>query len=229
MSSGTPFVSVILAVKNGERYLAEAIESVLGSDHKNFELLIVDGHSTDETREIAGRYKQARLVLQEGSGIASAWNQGINLSSGDLIAFMSADDIWAPTKLTAQVSVLARDQSVQFVVGLAKFFLQEGCSIPKGFKPDLLGDARPAFIMETLLARKSVFREVGMFDPALKISEDVDWFARARDMRIKDAVLPEVVVRKRVHDHNISLTPDPSYLLQALHRSAARKRGLQKI
>jgi hypothetical protein len=79
------------------------------------------------------------------------------------------------------------------------------------------------------VAKKNLFEKMGYFDPKLKISEDVDWFARANDMKIPTAVIPEVLLLKRVHDSNVSISvnKDNTYLLRAVRRSIQRKKIME--
>ena len=219
-------VSVILVVRNGERFLGEALDSVFLSETKPVEVLVIDGGSTDRTVEIARDYPLTRVVAQEGTGIASAYNQGIAAAGGELIAFISHDDIWEPGKLDRQVAFMREHPDLGYSVSMVRHFLDAGAQIPVGFRVELLDRPVPGLIMEALVARKSVFRQVGPFDPRFTVSEDTDWFARARDAGVPMAILPEVLVRKRVHGANSSLTTPTinALLLRAMRGSIDRKR-----
>jgi GT2 family glycosyltransferase len=105
--------------------------------------------------------------------------------------------------------------------------LDEGASPPPGFRMMLLERPVPGFIMETLVARRTAFDKVGLFDPSFAVGEDTDWFARARDALVPTIMTPETLVVKRVHDANASLTHAGinSLLLKALRQSIARKRN----
>jgi hypothetical protein len=94
-----PMVSVIIAVRNGERFLRLAIESVLAQTYRPFEIVVIDGHSDDQTAAIAGSFPEARVVPQAGRGVADAYNLGIESAKADFIAFLSHDDLWTPDKL----------------------------------------------------------------------------------------------------------------------------------
>lgn len=218
--------SVIMPVRNGERFLSQAIESVLGQSYRPIEIILVDGQSTDRTAAIARSYAEVRYLQQAGGGVGAAYNLGIEASSGDFLAFLSHDDLWLPDKLSIQIDYLVRHPETLYTVAYAEFFLEPGCVVPPGFRREILEHARPAHIMEALVARRVAFCRVGMFDARLSSAEDVDWFARARDLAVPMAVIDRVLLRKRVHDRNISLvagnTPN---LLVALRRSVARKRG----
>jgi glycosyltransferase involved in cell wall biosynthesis len=224
-----PLVSVIIAVKNGEQYLAQAVESVLAQDYRPWELVVIDGHSTDRTELIARSYPDVLFVEQEKDGIPDAWNQGIQQARGPLLAFLSADDYWAPGKLTQQVDHLQNHPEILYGVACFRYFVEPGFSLPPGFNPDLLGRDLVGFIMETLVARREVFQRVGVFNTAYRIAEDVDWFARAKDMQVPMAVLPAVLLHKRIHDRNASSaaavnTPNLLRILrQSIHRQAAHQ------
>src|SRR4051812_31179197 len=102
-----PSVSVIIAVKNGERFLRDCLESVLAQTFQPVEIIVIDGHSTDSTPAIARSFPQVRYLLQSAPGLSAAYNQGIQGASGELIAFISHDDLWTPDKLAIQVNWMA--------------------------------------------------------------------------------------------------------------------------
>jgi glycosyltransferase involved in cell wall biosynthesis len=220
-------VSVILVVRNGERFIAEALHSVLHSEVKPVEILVVDGGSTDSTVKIAERFPLTRVVAQQGTGIPRAYNQGIAMARGDLVAFISHDDIWEPGKLDRQRAFMCENPSLGYTVTMVRHFLDAGAHVPPGFRAELLDRPVPGLVMEALMARKRVFRQVGLFDPSFLVSEDTDWFARARDAEVPMAILPDVLVRKRVHDANSSLTAPAinALLLRAMRGSIQRKRA----
>jgi glycosyltransferase involved in cell wall biosynthesis len=222
-----PLVSVIIAVKDGERFLAEAINSVLEQDYRPLEIIVVDGQSVDRSREIASSFEQVRVILQIKRGVADAWNVGIDAANGDFVAFLSHDDLWAPDKLSIQVNHMVEHPEIQYTIARLKFFVQKGLRTPPGFRSSLLEGDHGGRVMETLVARRSVFDTVGTFDVSLSVSEDVDWFARAKDENVPMAMMPEVLLLKRVHDANLTLVAvDECHrnLLSALRRSVVRQR-----
>lgn len=224
-------VAVIMAVRNGAEFLKSSIESVLQSKKYIKEIIIVDGASTDNTIQIAQQFAEVTIRPQLDQGIAAAYNQGIAEATADLIAFNSYDDLWSDNKLEIQLRLLQEQPEVQFVVGRAEQFLDANTShaanaaaLP-GFRTELM---RPhvAFIMETLLARKTAFDIVGRFDTNLKTAEDVDWFARARDLNVPSAVAEQTIVRKRIHGLNSHYAQDNNhFLMMALQKSIVRKRA----
>ena len=118
-----PCVSAIIPVFNGERYLAHALESILAQTYRPLEILVVDDGSTDRSAEVAHRFGPAiRYIYQANAGAGAARNRGIALSTGDFVAFLDQDDLWAPDKLACQMDVLRADAPVGMVFGLVQQF-----------------------------------------------------------------------------------------------------------
>ena len=120
-----PLVSVITATLNASKYLREALNSILNQTYQNIEVLIIDGGSTDDTKEIANMFPKVSFVTQNGKGLFDAWNQGIKMCTGDFVAILDSDDIWNPTTLSDHVNALLSDSSKLGSVGQVKFFLQK--------------------------------------------------------------------------------------------------------
>lgn len=223
-----PTVSVIVAVRNGERYLRSAIESVLKQDYEPVEILLIDGHSTDGTAAIAQAVPGLRYIRQVNQGIADAYNLGIAAAKGTFIAFLSHDDLWTSDKLRSQVEYMTSFPYLQYTVARAKFFLEPGTTSPPGFRQSLYAGDHEAHIPETLVAKRSIFDAVGLFDTQLRTGEDVDWFARAKDKQVPHAVIAKVLLYKRIHNFNTSLNnlSNSQLLLRVMRRSIERKRAI---
>ena len=221
-----PRVSVLVAVRNGERFLEQALQSIEKQTLEPFETLVIDGHSTDRTADIARSFSQVSYHLQVGKGIGDAYNCGIQLARGELIAFLSHDDLWTPDKLETQATFMVDHPEVDFSLTHMKFFLEPGELPPPGFRESWLVGDQAGQIMETLMVRPKVFECTGLFDTALSTGEDLDWFARATDMGMSKAVIPQVLLHKRIHSTNLSLTTTENNqnVLAALRRSILRKR-----
>lgn len=219
-------LSVIVIVRNGSRFIAEALTSVFLSRLQPAEVVVVDGDSSDDTVAIAATFPRVRVWRQTTQGIANAYNEGIEQATGGYLAFISHDDQWLPGKLDRQIAYLESHPDTDAVLCQVEHFLEDGVECPPGFRPELLGVARPGWIMEALLTRREVFARVGGFDPAFAVSEDSDWFARAVDGGVKLVVLPEMLVRKRVYGGNATLSSARTnpLLLKALRSSIQRKR-----
>lgn len=219
--------SVVMIVRNGETYLAAALDSVLAQDYAPYEIIVVDGHSTDQTVAIAESYPDTRVVVQPAQGVSDAYNTGIAHARGEFIAFLSHDDLWTPDKLRVQIGYLKAHPEVEYCIGMTHFFLEPGSPLPAGFKPELIDTDYTVRIMEVLVARARVFERVGLFDPAYWTADDVDWYARAHDVGVPMAVIPQVTLHKRIHTTNTSLSDISAargLMFQALRASIHRKR-----
>jgi len=224
-----PLVSIIICVRNGERYLSEALQSVTKQTYDNRQIIIVDGQSTDNTANIAKSTAQVRYLWQHNSGIANAYNLGIEAAQGEYVAFLSHDDSWASNKLSTQIHHMLQHPDIQYCITKFKYFIEPGCTPPSGFKRELLYGEHVGRIMETLVAKRTLFSEIGLFDPTLSTGEDLDWYARANDHNVPMCIIPQVLLRKRVHADNLSLnnSTNNQNLLTALRRTITRKQQLE--
>lgn len=219
-------VSVIVIVKNGERFLAEALHSIQRQTLPPLETLVVDGGSTDRTAEIARSFADVRYLRQPDSGISNAYNFGIAQAQGEFVAFLSHDDLWTPDKLAVQVGYLLAHPECQYAVCRLKYFCEPGDTPPPGFRPEWLHQKPVAYIMETLVTRRSLFARVGLHRPELATAGDTDWFARVFDAGEIGQACDQVLVHKRIHRGNSSLKASDSnnQLLSIMRKSVQRKR-----
>jgi glycosyltransferase involved in cell wall biosynthesis len=224
-------ISAILAVMNGERYLAEAIESILEQSSPPEELIVIDGDSTDRSAEIAGTYEEATVIRQSGEGLAQAWNQAIEASSGNLIGFLDSDDLWLPRKQATQAQALEENLELAGVIGRARFELAPGMDPPPGFRPEVLDRDHMAPMPGTALVRRELFDQVGYFDEDYWLAMDVDWFARVKDAGHVVGTVDHTVLLKRYHPLNLSHTRPQIYeseIVRALRDSAKRQQSAER-
>jgi len=221
-----PFVSIILAVRNGERFIAEAIRSVLDQRYPAYELLVIDGHSTDRTAEIVKSFSGVQFLSQPGRGLPDAWNHGLARARGEWTALLEHDDVWLPEKLRTQIAFMQQRPELQYTFSHGEFFLEPGCEWPAGYRPDWLKTPQIGSMLSAFMARKSVFDLVGPFDDRLKCAADMDWLSRAKDLGLPMAYLDETLIRKRVHDSNVTMQTQTNNteLLEVIRRTLERKR-----
>ena len=155
--SSAPLVSVVMATRNAERFLSQALDSVAAQTYEPLELIVVDKSSADGSVEIAESYG-ARCVQQRGSGYAGAWNEGIELAQGALISLLDSDDFWVPEKTAAQVRLLTERPELDYVIGRARFFIEPGYPPPPGVRPELLEGLHVAPMPGVLMARRGCSR-----------------------------------------------------------------------
>jgi glycosyltransferase involved in cell wall biosynthesis len=200
----TPLVTVIMAARNAMPYLPEALDSIAAQSFRNYEVIVVDGGSVDDTVKVALSYPKTRCIPQVGTGFASAWNDGLEVARGEFIAFLDSDDIWLPTKLEQQVAYFESHPGTECVIGRVEFFRKPGQKRPSGFKDSLLKGNYVAYMPGTSMTRRSVFDRIGSFESRWKIAADIVWFAELRRSGLPIAVLQTKLLRKRVHDNNLS-------------------------
>ena len=223
-------VSVVMAVRNAMPYLRDALDSVVAQTHPPFEIIVVDGRSTDGSAAVAQTYPNVVLLPESGRGFASAWNDGIAAARGTSIAILDSDDRWAIDKLERQLAAMAADPALDGAIGRVRFSLEPGCPPPPSFNPNLLAGDHVAHMPGALLALRSVFDRIGVFGTDWTIASDIDWFARAKDAGLRFAPVPHVVLHKRVHDRNLSYGAAQTSvvndeILRLLHRSIQRQRS----
>lgn len=181
-----PKVSVIIPTYNRVNFLEEAIESVLSQEYKNFELIIVDDGSTDETRDIVRRYtKEVAYFYQDRRGVSCARNMGIKISSGEYIAFLDSDDKWLAKKLSCQMDFFTQNPYASICyteeiwfrkdirVNPLKKHRKHGGRIFEKVLP--LCIISPSSVM---IKRDLFFDRVGFFDESLPACEDYDMWLR---------------------------------------------------
>lgn len=221
-------VSVVMIVRNGDRFIGAAIESVLEQSRPPGEILVVDGSSSDDTVAIALGYGVG-VTQQPATGIADARNHGIASTSGRLIAFLDHDDRWLPTKLERQLDALEHDPAAGYCITmLRRAPAGAGITVHPVLAPQLAAGMVRGLTPSTLVLRRSVLTTVGLFDPAFGIGCDTDWFARAAALGPTVAVVADVLVEKLLHDRNASIDAAASRreLLRIARSAVQRKRQL---
>lgn len=213
-----PTVTVVIPSFNYGRYIAEAIESVLGQNHQALEVIVVDDGSTDDTAVVVRAFgDQVRYIRQENAGVCAARNRGVAESTGDLIAFLDADDTWEPTKLEKQVAKFMEDPEIGLVhCGMREFDSETGETIrlhlnggEEGVAENLLLWQEPVVVGPggTIMVSRKAFEEVGGFDTRMKCGEDWDFCYRVA-RKYKVGFVPEPLVNYRSHGAAAHLNVD---------------------
>jgi len=220
-------ISVVIPVFNGAPYLGEAVESVLAQTHPPFEVIVVDDGSTDETLAVAARYSApVRVLTQPHAGAAAARNLGVDAALGDLLAFLDADDRWAPLKLERQAEMLRRTPHLDGALGYVRQ-LRAGpeWSATVSAVHNGLEAATPGYVAGAMLVRRTAFLRVGLFRTHWRTGEFIDWFARADEAALQFGLVPEVVLWRRIHASNSGLrNPDAVVDYTRIVRESLRRR-----
>ncbi len=222
-----PIVSVIIPVYNGARYLRAALESVFAQTYRSFEVIVVDDGSADDSGIIAQSFPEVRYLHQTNQGVAAARNHGIEAARGEFFAFLDQDDLWTPDKLRLQIEYLRSHPDVGYTLTQQKFFLDPGATLPAWFRKELFDSVHTGWVLGTLVVRRTTFEQVGNFVTGYSAANDSDWFFRAKAAAIPMAVVPELLLLKRIHDANDSARAKEilSELLKVVKTSLDRQRS----
>ncbi len=201
----TPSVSCVIPVYNGERFLAQAVESVLAQAYSPMEIIVVDDGSTDGTKDIADRFgNELTYVRQSNAGPSSARNHGIRLSSGEFVAFLDSDDLWRPRKTAIQLQRFeARPELAICTAQMQNFWSEEVQHEVSTLMDGRLTEIQPN-LGSSFMARRSVFQTIGFLDTAFKHRDIQELILRAVDGGLPIEALPDVLVKRRIHEANIS-------------------------
>lgn len=228
-------ISVIIPVYNAERYLAEAIESVLMQAVKPLEIIVVNDGSTDESGRVAKIFKNdIRYLVQENKGAPAARNLGINMAKGSLLSFLDADDVWTAHKQELQLKALKKNPELDMVLGNVEQFVSPELDVESRNRLRSELKIMPGYVIGTVLIKRESFQQVGTFKENLQLAEFIDWFSRAKVMKLHYKMLQEVVLKRRIHTTNQGLykrqyMKDYTRVLKAaLDRRRAKKTNINK-
>ena len=208
-------ISVIIPTYNSDKYIGEAIHSVLRQTCTDYEIIVIDDGSTDNTRGIIEKYfPEVEYFYIPNQGVSIARNYGIRRARGEFIAFLDADDLWLPEKLAMQLKLFEADKELMMVFTETRVFDTNGIKKATFSKKEMLmkGDiVKNIFLyshvsLPTVMVRRQVFHEIGCFDENLKAAEDDNlWMRIALKCRIH--LLDEVLVHVRSTENSLSRSP----------------------
>jgi glycosyltransferase involved in cell wall biosynthesis len=206
-----PRVSVVMGVHNGERFLAEAIDSILHQTFADFEFIIIDDGSTDHTDDILARSSDRRLRIfrQSNVGLTRSLNRGLGLARGEYLARMDADDVAHPGRFEAQVGFLETHPNV---VAVGTGYRQ--ADLTRGHARDVVPPLDNASIRRAMIAgnplchpsvmmRKAALDAVGGYDESFRYSQDYELWSRLAQVG-QLANLPDILLTRRYHEHSVS-------------------------
>lgn len=224
-----PRLSVILVVKNGAPFFEPALASVRAQTLQPYEIIVVDGRSTDNSPDVARAYG-ARVIIQTDDGLPNARNLGIAHATGDYLAFLDGDDLWDPTKLELQREAMQADPTLAYTTTLVQFRVQDDAS-PEWRARATAEFTRSVPSTSALCARRELFQQLGLFDPTFALCCDPEWFTRARDAHIPTLVLPHILTYKRLHAKNLSNRTDLTrqYMFRVARESIARQQAANPL
>lgn len=198
-------ISVVIPLYNAEKYIGEALESVLQQTIKPAEIIVVDDGSTDGGANVVKNIgADITLIRQENMGISRARNTGIRKATGSIIAFLDSDDLWPENHLDILLSALKKDENLAIVCGHVKQFMSEDTDVNSNRIPEG-AEIMPGYVVGASLIRREVFDEVGLFNEDLTLADTVDFFARAKDAGQSFKLIDDIVLKRRIHSSNIGI------------------------
>lgn len=221
-------VSVVIPVFNGERFLAEAIESIRVGPETAVEILVVDDGSTDATAAVAAGFgDRIRLIQQPNRGAAAARNVGIQAARADVLAFLDADDRFSADKFDLQLERLRRNPEVGIVLGQIRYHSVSGPT--PDLRPSSSDPASEHLFLSfgCSLIRRTAFEAVGPLSESMRHCEDWDWFMRAREAQVRFLIHRHVVLHVRLHEGNATRQREAGsrFILEMFRRSLARRKA----
>ena len=194
-------ISVIIPVFNCERFVGEALESVLAQTLPPDQIIVVDDGSRDGTAGVVRSFgPRIEYVFKENGGISSAVNLGLSHARCDVFAFLDADDVWTTEKLHLQMNEMNRRPELDMVFGHVEQF-HEGIAV-KEMPEDISASSIAGYCRGAVAIKRTSFFRVGSFDSQWVVGEFIEWYARAIDIGLTGTLLPDVVLRRRIHGDN---------------------------
>jgi glycosyltransferase involved in cell wall biosynthesis len=221
-----PKVSIIMPVHNAGAFIAEAIESVFSQSWQDWELIIIDDASSDNTAQVIGTYTDPRLRYERRERIGSpsgVRNVGLGLAQGEFVGFLDADDAYLPDSLTCRLALFEQNPAINAVYGFASYMNAEGHPLDEGLKlrQDAAGNwllpqgyshqwpflaaGSLSCMLSGLLLRRSFQQTIGLFNEALYSAEDYEYYLRLFLANHDSIVaLPRYVYRYRVYPNSLT-------------------------
>nr|WP_249419931.1 glycosyltransferase family A protein [Rhabdothermincola salaria] len=194
-----------MAVRDGERYLDEALRSLLDQTSPPGEIVVVDDGSTDGTPAILASFGPSLSVhTRPPEGLAPALNLGVDRARRPLLTFLDADDVLTPTSIERRVAHLADRPDLDAVFGHVQQFVSPDLAPADAARYRFDAAPTPGRLLSTMLVHRPAFDRIGPFDLAHTRAPGPDWLARSITGGLRSADVDDVVIRRRLHTTNMS-------------------------
>lgn len=198
-------MSAVIPMLDCERFVGEAIESALAQTRPCLEVIVVDNGSCDGSLDLVrGFGPPVSVHLEPNRGIGFARNTGLRAAHGEFIAFLDCDDTWDPRKNELQLGAFEADETLDFVFGQMRQFLDPGLDPEVAARINIPAVPQPGLNLGCMMAPRSVFERVGPWERAWEVADGLAWLVRARALRLSERMLPDVVANRRIHGANQS-------------------------
>jgi glycosyltransferase involved in cell wall biosynthesis len=218
-------ISIVLPTYNRAHLISETIQSVLNQKYSNWELIIIDDGSTDNSRDTINKFNDQRIhyhAIDHCGILGKVRNTGLRYCKGDYIAFLDSDDIWLPNKLDFQLSLLEKYPQAAFAFGHGEQF-GNGAIPPPELEPQFVGnvfhpmllDERFVFYVPTIMFKKEILNETMAIDETLMSGGDIDFFLRmahSHDGIFSNAIVVKIRKHKQSHSQRLEHIAYEEYL-----------------
>ena len=194
----SPSVSVIIPLYNNERFIGEAVHSILNQTLPVKEIIVVDDGSTDGSISAVPSSPLVKVISRPHTGIGPSLNVGIKNATGSALAFLDSDDRWLPTKLERQIEALESDAPCDMIFCQAQIFYDN--SPYSGEQSILNGVSTSGFMI-----KRHTFDQVGLFSEGEDAHKFMTWYALALEKKLRSHIVPEVLFERRIHDSNTGI------------------------
>ena len=234
-----PLISVVMSVYNGQRYLDQAVRSILAQTLEDFEFLAVDDGSRDSSLRILKQWERkdsrVKALACPHRGIVPAVNEGLTAAQGEFIARMDSDDVAMPNRFQLQIDRMRHDEDVVLVGGAYELIDSAGRLLRRMYTPldnetiqkQMLAGT-PPINQPLVMIRRNAIDQVGMYKPEFEASEDVDLFLRLGEIG-RLVCLPQILQQYRIHSGSISEQKQMTQLegMRLACERAWNRRGIQ--
>jgi glycosyltransferase involved in cell wall biosynthesis len=203
-------VSVVVPVYDGERYLAQCLDSLVAQDHPAIEIVVVDDGSTDRSAAIADAYPEVRVLRRTHEGLGATRNAGVAAATGELIGFCDADDWWKPNKASTQVAHLAAHPDVDIALCRQDTHFEPGAPRPEWLIPDQRYGDLDGVSATSGLFRRAVFEQL-QYRTDMATGSDFNLLVQARAAGFGIEVLDESLRVRRIHGDSMSDREGPAF------------------
>lgn len=198
-------ISIVTPAYNSEDYIGETIHSIKNQSYKNFEHIIIDGASEDNTLSIIKDYNHITFISEKDRGQSDALNKGFKIAQGDILAWQNADDLYFPDTFEKVIHFFKSNPSVDIIYGNYQLIDGNGkwiCDVkPPAWNAWLFKHGRFVPVQPTVFWRRKVYEEIGCLDNKLHYCMDVDFFAKA-SKKFNFTLVPVFLGKFRVHDQS---------------------------
>ena len=224
-------VSIILPTYNAGDFIHEAITSALNQDYQPIEVIVVnDGSTIDISEKIQPYRNQIQFIETDNQGAASARNTAIKASNGHFLTFLDHDDILMPSAVRLRVEALNSNPDIQLAFGHQQYTYDDvmDTALREKLEAQYGEKIVPGELISTLMVSRDDFLQIGYFNTNRNLHDFIEWYGQAKDSGYKVIMLPEVIIKRRIHNNNLSRTYSNQRLTSSLKHLLDQRRQQTK-